>query len=439
MHGFHSFVSGRKGRARASGDQHTGGIKVDDLALSSGDALELGVWTPDEEYENTLRIRDEYIRMMEEQAMQGVEREHDSSSEASEASDSSRSPISAAQPDSWMNRLPTLEDMEVLNTLGTGTFGRVLLVRRKGANPDCQSSYYAIKVLNKSQIVRLKQVEHINSEREILSMVSHPFIVNLFCTYQDSLNCYMLMEFVVGGEIFSHLRRARYFTPDVARFYIASLILAIAELHSKRIIYRDLKPENLLIDSQGYIKITDFGFSKQLIDTDRTWTLCGTPEYLSPEVIQSRSQSFASDFWCLGILMYEMLVGHPPFFDSTPFGTYEKIIAAKIHFPAHVDAGARDLISSLLTVDVSKRLGNLRGGANDVMQHPWFHGVDWQSLLHRQLPAPFVPHQSHPSDSSNFDNYNHYDVSNMPAMHVGIEADQENLDSDPWRHLFAAF
>jgi serine/threonine protein kinase len=149
--------------------------------------------------------------------------------------------------------------------------------------------------------------------------------------------------------------------------------------------------------------------------------------------------SIASDYWCLGILMYEMLIGHPPFYDSTPFGIYEKILAADIQFPSHVDPTARDLISSLLTVDVSKRLGNLKGGANDVMQHPWFEGVDFQALLERRVVAPFRPHQSHPSDKSNFDSYGHYDISNMPAMDVGIEADQPHLDSDPWKHLFTAF
>lgn len=186
----------------------------------------------------------------------------------------------------------SLEDYEVLQTLGTGTFGRVLLVRRKGADEEDRGSYFAMKVLRKSHIVQLKQVEHINSEREIMTKTDHPFVVKLHCTFQDSLNCYMLMEYVMGGEIFSHLRRAKRFSVDVTRFYIATLVLAIAHLHSKRVIYRDLKPENLLIDHRGYIKITDFGFSKELVSVDRTWTLCGTPEYLSPEVIQSQGQSF---------------------------------------------------------------------------------------------------------------------------------------------------
>ncbi|MCO5613918.1 hypothetical protein L7F22_068198 [Adiantum nelumboides] len=182
------------------------------------------------------------------------------------------------------------------------------------------------QVLNKMDIIRLKQITHTNNERDILSKVHHPFIVDLYCTYQDEKNCYMLMEYVVGGEVFSHLRKARRFTVDVTRFYISCLILALAHLHSEKILYRDLKPENLLLDRQGYIKIADFGFAKSLRNSERTWTLCGTPEYLSPEVIQSQ--------------------------DST----------GKHCFPKHVDACSRDLIQSLLNRDVTKRLG-AGGGA----------------------------------------------------------------------------
>ncbi|UZJ57461.1 hypothetical protein CBS101457_006781 [Exobasidium rhododendri] len=350
------------------------------------------------------------------------------------------SPLSMIRPLSpHPSHAVRLEDFDVLQTLGTGTFGRVLLVRKKGADINNRCNYFALKVLNKSQIVRLKQVEHSNSEQSVLKKVDHPFIVTLHATFQDSLNCYMLMEYVVGGEIFSHLRRAKRFSVDVTRFYVACLVLAIAHLHSKRIIYRDLKPENLLIDDQGYVKITDFGFSKELDHTDRTWTLCGTPEYLSPEVIQSRGQSFASDYWALGILIFEMLCGHPPFFDSTPFGTYEKILKADINFPAHVDEDSRSLIRSLLTVDVSKRLGNLRGGARDVMNHPWFRGVAWDQLLQKKLGAPIIPSQRHASDSSNFDTYDHFHISNMPGIAIGMQADQESVKSDPWRHLFTAF
>lgn len=310
-----------------------------------------------------------------------------------------------------------LEDWEVVETLGTGTFGRVLLVRQRpnyrptayhpifphlyqSTDPlspspaatqhaDQQIPHFAMKVLKKSEIVRLKQVEHINSERNILDKIRHPFIVELYSTYQDQLNVYMLLSYIPGGELFSHLRRAGRFSADVTRFYLASIILAIEYLHAKDIIYRDLKPENLLLDRTGYLRIADFGFSK--IVQDRTYTLCGTPEYLAPEIVLSQGHGKPVDWWALGILAFEMLAGYPPFFDDHPLGIYEKILRNEIAFPSHIDPYAKDLIRGLLTADRSRRLGNLRGGAKDVMKHAWFAGVDWGSLERKEIGAPIVP------------------------------------------------
>ena len=310
-----------------------------------------------------------------------------------------------------------LEDWEVVETLGTGTFGRVLLVRQRpnyrqasyhpifphlyqssdplslppGATQlaDGRLPHFAMKVLRKSEIVRLKQVEHINSERDILERVRHPFVVELYATYQDSLNVYMLLSYIPGGELFSHLRRAGRFSADVTRFYLASIVLAIEYLHAKDIIYRDLKPENLLLDRTGYLRIADFGFAK--VVEDRTFTLCGTPEYLAPEIVLSQGHGKAVDWWALGILAFEMLAGYPPFFDDHPLGIYEKILRNEVAFPAHIDPYAKDLIRGLLTADRSKRLGNLRGGAKDVMTHAWFAGVDWGSLERKEIGAPIVP------------------------------------------------
>ncbi|KAG8867412.1 serine/threonine protein kinase, AGC [Serendipita sp. 405] len=203
-----------------------------------------------------------------------------------------------------------LSDFQVVDTLGTGTFGRVLLVRlRPPVHQQGVMQFFAMKVLKKTDVVRLRQVEHVNAERFILARIRHPFIVDLYATFQDNLNIYMLLSYVPGGELFSHLRRAHRFSPDVTRFYLAIIVLALRYLHSYNIIYRDLKPENLLLDHRGYLRITDFGFAK-VVD-DRTWTLCGTPEYLAPEIIQSDGHGKAVDWWACGILCYEMLVGYP--------------------------------------------------------------------------------------------------------------------------------
>lgn len=354
-----------------------------------------------------------------------------------------------------------LEDWEIVETLGTGTFGRVLLVRQRPSyrptpyhpifphlyrsrhplspspsttqKSDDHLPHFAMKVLRKSEIVRLKQVEHINSERIILERVRHPFIVELHATYQDQINVYMLLFYIPGGELFSHLRRAGRFSADVTRFYLASIVLAIEYLHSRNIIYRDLKPENLLLDRHGYLRIADFGFAK--VVQDRTFTLCGTPEYLAPEIVLSQGHGKAVDWWALGILGFEMLAGYPPFFDDHPLGIYEKILRGDIAFPSHIDPFAKDLIRGLLTADRSKRLGNLRGGAKDVMGHPWFAGVDWRSLERKEIGAPIVPRVASMGDSQNFQRYPPPRPQDLP----GVFGQTYNTSSDPCGELFTDF
>lgn len=293
-----------------------------------------------------------------------------------------------------------LSDFDVLDTIGTGTFGRVRLCRNKTSG-----KFYALKILKKAEIVRLKQVEHTISEKDILSTIdSHPFLVQLYKTFQDELYLYMIFEYVIGGEIFSHLRKAGKFPNDVAKFYIAEIVLAIEYLHTLDIVYRDLKPENLLLDKSGHIKITDFGFAKRV--ADRTWTLCGTPEYLAPEIILSKGHGKDVDWWALGILCYEMLVGYPPFFDESPFRIYEKILEGRIDFPRFMDPLAKDLICKLLTHDKSQRLGSRKtSGAEDVRKHPWFTGVDWLALYNKSIMAPIPVKQRFEGDTQNYDKY----------------------------------
>ncbi|KAL2916396.1 cytochrome c oxidase subunit 1 [Polyrhizophydium stewartii] len=312
-----------------------------------------------------------------------------------------------------------LSDFQLIKTLGTGTFGRVYLCQLKGT-----PKHYAMKMLRKVEVVRLKQVEHINSEKNILASVKFPFIVNLLCTFQDERNVYMLEEYVVGGEMFSHLRRAGRFSNEMTKFYAAQITLALAYLHSMDIIYRDLKPENLLLDHDGNIKLTDFGFAKIVHDRH----VVRLVQYLAPEIIQSKGHGKAVDWWALGILIFEMLAGYPPFFDDNPFGIYEKILQGRIVFPPHFDPEAKDLIKKLLTPDRSRRLGNLKDGADDIKDHKWFQGVDWQALLNRQIRAPIVPVCTHPGDTRNFESYP--EVTDEPNSSISL---------DPFQHLFKDF
>ncbi|KZV63021.1 kinase-like protein [Peniophora sp. CONT] len=301
------------------------------------------------------------------------------------------------EPD-HLHRNLALTDFEVKGTLGTGTFGRVLLVRHKShaSSGHC----FAMKVLRKTEVIRLRQVEHVKAERHILSRVRHPFIVDLYATFQDSLNIYMLLSYIPGGELFTHLRRVGRFTPDVTRFYLAIIVLALRYLHKYNIVYRDLKPENLLLDARGYLRLTDFGFAK-VVD-DRTWTLCGTPEYLAPEIIQNDGHGKPADWWACGVLAYEMMVGYPPFFDELPYGIYERILANRPAWPRDMDPLSRGLVQSFLTTDRSQRLGSRARGAADVLAHSWFRGVDWDALERREIRAPIVPHVMGPDDTRYF-------------------------------------
>ncbi|CEI87821.1 Putative AGC/PKA protein kinase [Rhizopus microsporus] len=291
-----------------------------------------------------------------------------------------------------------LDDFHLLRTLGTGSFGRVHLAQSRH-----NGRYYAIKVLKKTEVVRLKQVEHTNNEKHILESVANPFLVNLWGTFQDDANLYMVMDYVPGGELFSVLRKSKRFPDHVAKFYAAEVTLAIEYLHNKNVIYRDLKPENLLLDANGHIKITDFGFAKYVPDI--TWTLCGTPDYLAPEVIQSKGYGKAVDWWSLGILIFEMLAGYPPFYDDDHLKLYEKILQGKIRWPSYFDPNAKDLLKHLLTSDLSRRYGNLKNGADDIKNHPWFQGVDFDRVANRQIRAPYIPQIRGDGDASHFDRY----------------------------------
>jgi len=293
-------------------------------------------------------------------------------------------------------------DFDISTTLGTGTFGRVRQVKLK---TDPTNTVYALKMLKKTEILRLNQVEHIKSERAILEEITHPFLVNLKSSFQDTKYIYMLFEYISGGELFSRLRKDGRFSNDVALFYACEILLAIQYLHKKDVVYRDLKPENLLIDKFGHIKIADFGFAKR-IENDRTYTLCGTPEYLAPEIIKGSKVGYGKsvDWWAFGILVFEMLSGYPPFYDNEPVGIYKKIIAGIIEFPRFFDVKAKDLIRKLLNPEISLRMG-VNDDGETTKKHRWFRGVDFDEVFRKEIPSPWIPVLRNEEDCSCFEKY----------------------------------
>jgi len=321
-------------------------------------------------------------------------------------------------------KLWAFPDFDLRDTVGSGTFARVRMVKIKGS-PD--RTPMALKILKKHDLIRMKQVEHVKAEKQILSMCEHPFIVNLLTSFQDEKRLFMLLEYVNGGELFSYLRSKGRLPNDDARFYAGEIILAFSYLHTMYIVYRDLKPENLLIDSDGHLKLTDFGFAK--VVEDRSWTLCGTPEYLAPEIIQSKGHNKAVDWWALGVLMFEMLAGYPPFYDENPFGIYQKVLAGRIDFPRHFDVKAKDLIKRLLTHDRAKRIGCLKNGADDLKKHKWYKGMDWDLLLSRSVQPPYFPPVRGPDDTSLFETYDESTEASAPAVSAKDQESFEGFDA----------
>ncbi|KZV64012.1 kinase-like protein [Peniophora sp. CONT] len=295
-------------------------------------------------------------------------------------------------------------DFDFMRTLGTGSFGRVHLVRSVSNH-----RFYTVKVLNKDKTVAHRQIDHASNEVNVLLAVQHPFIIKLWGTFQDATNLFMVMDFVPGGELFSLLRAQNRFPEPPAKFYAAEVAIAIGYLHTLDIVHRDLKPENILIARDGHIKLVDFGFAKYVPTV--TWTSCGTPDYLAPEIVDQRRYNKSVDWYALGILIYEMLTGFPPFHrtdpeDNTPMALYGRILegVSAIRWPKFPPL-ARDIVLCFLEQDPSKRLGNLKNGANDVFKHAWFREVPWTMLRTRSLTPPFVPRVASPGDARAFRTY----------------------------------
>ncbi|KAJ6912062.1 serine/threonine-protein kinase tricorner isoform X4 [Populus alba x Populus x berolinensis] len=355
------------------------------------------------------------------------------------------------------------DDFEPLTMIGKGAFGEVRVCREKSTG-----HVYAMKKLKKSEMLRRGQVEHVKAERNLLAEVDSNCIVKLYCSFQDEEYLYLIMEYLPGGDMMTLLMRKDTLTEDEARFYVGETVLAIESIHKHNYIHRDIKPDNLLLDRNGHMKLSDFGLCKPLdcstlqekdfsaannlsgaLQSDgrpaapkRTqqeqlqhwqrnrrmlaYSTVGTPDYIAPEVLLKKGYGMECDWWSLGAIMYEMLVGFPPFYSDEPMSTCRKIVNWRNHlkFPeeAKLSSEAKDLISKLLC-NVDQRLGTK--GADEIKAHPWFKGIEWDKLY--QIKAAFIPEVNDELDTQNFEKFDEAD-----------DQIQTSAKSGPWRKMLSS-
>uniref|UniRef100_H2YN79 Protein kinase C n=1 Tax=Ciona savignyi TaxID=51511 RepID=H2YN79_CIOSA len=288
------------------------------------------------------------------------------------------------------------EDFKFLKVLGKGSFGKVLLAELKGRN-----KFYAVKALKKDVVVEDDDIECTMVERRVLELsCQHPYLTHLFCTYQTKEHLFFVMEYLNGGDLMFHIQASGRFTEQRAKFYAAEITLGLEYLHSKGIIYRDLKLDNVLLDSDGHTKIADFGMCREnMSDTNKASTFCGTPDYIAPEILQGRKYSFGVDWWSSGVLLYEMMLGQSPFHGEEEEDLFNSIQKKEPIYPRWMPRQAVDCVKQLIQKDPAQRLGV----CSDVKKHPFFSSIDFDLLLSRKINPPFKPKVRSPSDYSNFD------------------------------------
>ncbi|KAK0187915.1 kinase-like domain-containing protein [Armillaria mellea] len=292
----------------------------------------------------------------------------------------------------------TVDDFELITVIGKGSFGKVMQVRKRDT-----SRIYALKTIRKAHIVHRNEITHTLAERLVLAQVNSPFIVPLKFSFQSEQKLYLVLAFVNGGELFHHLQREQRFNEERSRFYSAELLLALEHLHELDVVYRDLKPENILLDFTGHIALCDFGLCKlNMKANDKTNTFCGTPEYLAPEILNGHGYNKTIDWWTLGVLLYEMMSGLPPFYDEVTDKMYEKILRDPLVFGPEIGGEAESILTGLLNRDPTQRLGV--NGADEIKKHPFFHNhIDFKKLAEKKIHPPYKPSVASPVDVSNFD------------------------------------
>uniref|UniRef100_A0A3P8Y315 Protein kinase C n=1 Tax=Esox lucius TaxID=8010 RepID=A0A3P8Y315_ESOLU len=295
-----------------------------------------------------------------------------------------------------------ISDFTFLQVLGKGSFGKVMLARLNSGD-----RVFAVKVLKKDIILQDDDVDCTMTEKRVLSLASsHPYLTQLFCCFQTPDRLFFVMEFVNGGDLMFHIQKSRKFEEGRARFYTAEITCALMFLHSKGIIYRDLKLDNVLLDKDGHCKLADFGMCKEgIFEGVTTATFCGTPDYIAPEILQELLYGPSVDWWALGVLLYEMLSGHAPFEAENEDDLFEAILNEEIIYSSWLSADAVNILKAFLTKNPARRLGcvAVEGGENAVTGHAFFTGIDWDKLNSRELEPPFKPRIKTPEDVNNFD------------------------------------
>eukprot|EP00944_MAST-04C_sp_MAST-4C-sp1_P015522 g15522.t1 len=315
-----------------------------------------------------------------------------------------------------------ISNFELLKVLGKGSYGKVILVRKKSGHDA--GTLYAMKVLKKEHVMKKKQIAHTQTERSVLGSIRHPFIVRLHYAFQTGEKLHFVLDYCSGGELFFHLQKHGRFPPKLALFYTAELSLALGELHKHGVVYRDMKPENILLDDVGHVQLADFGLSKEGITSGEkgTRSFCGTPEYLAPEVLERKGHGFAVDWWALGALLYEMITGLPPWYSRDRQKMFACIRGAPLQFPGYVVGELKALIASFLIREPTNRLGGRGKDVVEIKEHPIFRNVNWNALVRRETKPPWKPPvKSMPTtmkcsyDTSNFEQT----FTNLPVQSVG--------------------
>lgn len=280
-----------------------------------------------------------------------------------------------------MDNSLSMDDFYIISVLGRGFYGKVMLVQKKGTN-----KFYAIKSIHKSRLVENDKLHTVLWEKEILSRISHPFIVKIAFAFQNSSKFYLGLEYIEGGEIYGLLQKHGRFPIDQARLYAAEIGLALDYLHKNNIVYRDLKPENVILDEDGHIKLIDFGLAEDIGITRKSSEVCGTSEYLAPEIIKHEDYSFGVDWWSFGVLVYEMIFGGTPFYSDNKSAMYDRICEEVPIFPDGADPTVVDFVSQLLEKDASKR-----PDFDKLRNHPFWAGLDFAKVLNREIKPEFIP------------------------------------------------